>query len=53
VAMSIMHGLLSHWARDFALDRNPRSPKFYRIANEIPTIILIVIVVLAVVKPFG
>ena len=52
VAMSLMHGLFSHWARDFAHDRNTRSAKFYRIANEIPTILLIVIVILASVKPF-
>ena len=52
VVMSMMHGLLSHWARDFAHDRNPRSPKFYRIANEIPTLMLIAIVILATVKPF-
>ena len=52
LAMSVLHGLLSHWARDFAHDRNPRSPKFYRIANEIPTLLLIAIVLLATVKPF-
>lgn len=52
VVMSIVHGLFSHWANDFAYDRNPRSQKFYRIANEIPTAILILIVILAVVKPF-
>jgi putative membrane protein len=52
VVMSILHGLFSHWADDFAFDRNKRSPRFYRIANEIPTIILIAIVILAVVKPF-
>ncbi len=52
LAMTVMHGLLSHWAHDFAKDRNWRSPKFFRIANEIPTLILIAIVVLATVKPF-
>jgi putative membrane protein len=50
--LTAMHGLFSQWARDFQYDRNHRSPKFYRIANEIPTILLIVIVILAVVKPF-
>ncbi len=52
LAMTVLHGLFSHWARDFALDRNARPPKFYRIANEIPTILLIAIVILATVKPF-
>ena len=49
--MTILHGLFSHWAHEFSLDRNTRSAKFYRIANEIPTILLIAIVILAVVKP--
>jgi putative membrane protein len=53
LVMTIMHGLFSHWVNEFDLDRNPRSSKFYRIINEIPTIIMIVIVVLATVKPFG
>jgi putative membrane protein len=52
LVITILHGLFSHWAHEFALDRNPRSPKFYRIANEIPTVLLIVIVILATVKPF-
>jgi putative membrane protein len=52
LAMTVMHGLLSHWTRDFAFDRNQRSQKFYRIANEIPTVLLIAIVILATVKPF-
>jgi len=52
IAMTIMHGLLGHWANEFAFDRNRHSHKFYRIANEIPTVLLIVIVILATVKPF-
>jgi putative membrane protein len=52
VAMTILHGLFSHWVNEFDLDRNTRSPKFYRVANEIPTVLLIVIVILATVKPF-
>jgi protoporphyrinogen IX oxidase len=52
VAMSAMHGFFVRWVKDFAHDRNTRSQKFYRLANEIPTILLIVIVILVVVKPF-
>ncbi|MCK9918372.1 protoporphyrinogen oxidase HemJ [Microbacteriaceae bacterium K1510] len=52
VIMSIMHGLFGRWAGDFAADRNQRSQKFYRIANEIPTVLMILIVILVVVKPF-
>lgn len=52
VLMSALHGMLSRWVRDFAADRNRHSQKFYRIVNEIPTLLLIGIVILAVVKPF-
>ena len=53
LVMTVLHGLFSHWTHEFALDRNTRSPKFYRITNEIPTVLLIAIVILATVKPFG
>ena len=50
--LSGLHGFLLGWARDFAADRNRHSQKFYRIINEVPTILMIAIVILAVVKPF-
>jgi len=52
LALSALHGMLARWRKDFAADKNRHSHKFYRIINEIPTILLIVIVILAVVKPF-
>ena len=52
LVMTALHGLFSHWVNEFRFDRNRHSKKFYRIVNEIPTGLLIVIVVLAVVKPF-
>jgi putative membrane protein len=52
LAMTILHGLFASWAHDFAFNRNKHLPKFYRIINEIPTVLLILIVLLAVVKPF-
>ena len=52
VAMTIMHGLFAHWVNEFRFDRNTHPQKFYRIINEIPTILMIVIVILATVKPF-
>jgi putative membrane protein len=50
--LSALHGFFVRWVRDFASDANRRSPKFYRIVNEVPTILMIGIVILAVVKPF-
>ena len=46
------HGMCSRWRKDFAADRNTKSAKFFRIANEVPTLIMVVIVLLAVTKPF-
>lgn len=50
--MSGVHGFLTSRVRDFALDRNTRSSKFYKIINEVPTVLMILIVILVVVKPF-
>ena len=50
--LSAVHGLLARWTREFAEDRNTRSQKFYRIVNEIPTLLMIGIVILVIVKPF-
>jgi protoporphyrinogen IX oxidase len=52
LALTLIHGLLARWRRDFAADRNRRSPRFYRIVNEIPTLLLIVIVIMVAVRPF-
>jgi putative membrane protein len=52
LAMSGLHGALVRWTRDFAADRNRHSQKFYRIINEVPAVLLLGIVILAVVKPF-
>jgi putative membrane protein len=52
IALSAMHGFLSRAVRDFAADRNNRSARFYRAINEIPALLMIGIVILAVVKPF-
>jgi putative membrane protein len=50
--MSGLHGFLARWVREFAVDQNRHSTRFYRIINEVPTVLLIGIVILAVVKPF-
>jgi len=50
--MSAMHGYLARWVREFAADANTRPARFYRIANEVPTVLMIGIVILVIVKPF-
>ncbi|MDA5192381.1 protoporphyrinogen oxidase HemJ [Govanella unica] len=46
------HGALSRWRKDFAADKNRKSSSFYRKVNEIPTILMIFIVIMVVVRPF-
>src|SRR3954471_4228734 len=51
IALSGLHGFLARVVKDFAADRNLRSRKFYRLINEVPTVLMIGIVILVVVKP--
>jgi putative membrane protein len=52
ILMTGFHHVLGAWRKKFARDENSKSDKFYRVANEVPTLLMIVIVVLAIVKPF-
>ena len=52
IALSGFHGVLGRWLRDFAGDRNERPARFYRMVNEIPTALMIVIVVAVIARPF-
>jgi putative membrane protein len=46
------HHALGVWRKDFAADRNARDHRFYRVINEVPTLLMVGIVVLVIVKPF-
>jgi putative membrane protein len=50
--LTLYHHLLSRWRKEFAADRNTKRARFYRFINEVPTLILILIVVMVVAKPF-
>lgn len=52
VALTALHHALAIWRKQFAEDRNRHDQRFYRIINEVPTVLLIAIVILVVVKPF-
>ncbi len=52
LGLSALHGMFSASVRAFAEDRNTRSQKFYRIINEVPTVLMIGIVIFVIVKPF-
>ncbi len=51
ILLSAFHGFLAKTCRQFARDERPHGERFYRIANEIPTLLLIGIIFLAVLKP--
>jgi protoporphyrinogen IX oxidase len=52
LVMAGVHGLFVRWTKAFAAGRNRHSQKFYRIINEVPTVLMILIVLLVVLKPF-
>lgn len=52
VCMQLVHAGYARWRRHFAADANAHGESFYRIMNEVPTALMILIVLLAVVKPF-
>ena len=52
VLLSASHMAMAKWRKEFASDQNTRSARFYRIANEVPTLLMIAIVILVIVKPF-
>lgn len=52
LALSGVHGYLSGAVRKFAQDRNAKSARHWRIVNEVPTVLMVIIVILVIVKPF-
>jgi putative membrane protein len=52
LVMSGVHGMMARYVKDFAADRNRKTQRFYRIFNEVPTVLMVLIVILVVVKPF-
>lgn len=52
VVLSGIHGMLSRWRRDFEAGRNMKTQRFFRIINEVPAVLTVLIVILVIVKPF-
>ena len=53
LALTVFHLYCGKWLNLFALDKNINSDKFFRIRNEFPTIIMIIIIITVVFKPFS
>jgi putative membrane protein len=52
IVLTGIHGMMSSWRRAFAQDRNTHTQRFFRMINEVPTLLMIVIVVMVIVRPF-
>jgi putative membrane protein len=52
VVLTVLHMMAARWRRDFASDANRHSERFYRVMNEVPALLMVAIVVMAVVRPF-
>lgn len=52
IALTVLHHVYAAWRKTFERDGNRRDARFYRIANEVPTLFLTLAVVAVVVKPF-
>jgi putative membrane protein len=52
VFMFVAHGFMARYRKDFERGQNKHSVRFYKILNEIPTLLMILIIFLAVMKPF-
>jgi putative membrane protein len=50
--LTACHGVLAKYTRLFAQDKNTKPQKFFRILNEVPTVLMIIIVIAVIVKPF-
>jgi len=52
LGLTFVHHLYGRWRKEFANDKNTRPARYYRWWNEVPTLLMIAIVFLAVLKPF-
>ena len=49
--MMVQHMYMGKWRRAFAEDRNEKSARFFRFMNEVPTVLMIVVVIMVIVQP--
>jgi putative membrane protein len=52
ILLTIAHEQMQRWHAGFVADNNPHSARFYRVVNEVPTVLMILIILLVVLKPF-
>ena len=50
--LTVLHHLFGLWRKDFLADRNARPARFYRLINEAPMLLIVVLVIMVIVQPF-
>jgi putative membrane protein len=50
--LTVMHHIFALWYKDFRDDANTRTTRTFRLANEVPTVLMVIIVIMAIVQPF-
>lgn len=50
--LTVMHHIFALWYKDFRNDANTRTARTYRLANEVPTVLMVIIVIMVIVRPF-
>ena len=52
MVLTAMHHIFGRWRKDFLADANTRPTWTYRLANELPTVLMVIIVIMVIVQPF-
>lgn len=52
ILMTVLHHVYALWRKDLALGRNVRAPRFYKMWNEMPAVLMVIIVIMVIGKPF-
>jgi putative membrane protein len=52
ILMTVLHHVYALWRKDLAAGRNTRSPRFYKMWNEVPAVLMVIIVIMVIGKPF-
>jgi len=52
IGLTVFHIMLGKWRKDFEADKNQRTERFFRLINEVPTVLMIIIIIMVIVKPF-
>lgn len=53
LVLSVFHMIAVRWVREFAEDQRKRTSRFFRIANEVPAVLMVIVIIMVIVRPFS